>query len=227
MVAVIGDIHGCFYTLLNLFNQIKLKYGNISIYAVGDLVDRGKFSFEVINFIIQEKIFFTPGNHDYMFLHGLSGINSSLNLSWIYNGREDTIDSYIGKEEFIPEHLNLIKSAPLCYNLEDCFISHAGISNFFKERFVAKKRWSELNHLIEENKFSDHGVLWTRDELLNIGKLQIVGHTKQDNVKYIEDSNALYIDTGCCIGGGLTSVIVNKNRIIDVIQMPTQSIDIE
>ncbi|MBL7934629.1 MAG: diadenosine tetraphosphatase, partial [Bacteroidia bacterium] len=35
------------------------------------------------------------------------------------------------------------------------------------------------------------------------------------------------IDTGCCVGGGLTAVIIDKNRIIDVIQVPTQSIDIE
>ena len=51
MVAVIGDIHGCLYTLQNLVEQIRQKYPSIEIYAVGDFVDRGNFSYEVIEFI--------------------------------------------------------------------------------------------------------------------------------------------------------------------------------
>ena len=48
MVAVIGDVHGCYYTLKQLVEKIKAKYPDISIYCVGDLVDRGNFSCEVI-----------------------------------------------------------------------------------------------------------------------------------------------------------------------------------
>jgi serine/threonine protein phosphatase 1 len=69
MVAVIGDVHGCFYTLVELFNTIREKYQNIPVYCVGDLVDRGNHSFETMEFVINEKIKFTPGNHDYMFYH--------------------------------------------------------------------------------------------------------------------------------------------------------------
>ena len=51
MIAVIGDVHGCYYTLVELYNNIKNKFPNIEIYAVGDFIDRGNNSFEVMEFI--------------------------------------------------------------------------------------------------------------------------------------------------------------------------------
>jgi serine/threonine protein phosphatase 1 len=47
MIAVIGDIHGCFLTLQKLVQKLKTDFPRITIYSVGDLVDRGNFSYEV------------------------------------------------------------------------------------------------------------------------------------------------------------------------------------
>ncbi len=69
MIAVIGDIHGCYHTLTRLYKEIKTKHPDIPIYSVGDLVDRGKFSFEVVEFIKENEIVFTAGNHDLMFYY--------------------------------------------------------------------------------------------------------------------------------------------------------------
>ncbi len=55
MIAVIGDVHGCYYTLKQLVDKIRKKYPAISIYCVGDLVDRGNYSFEVIDFVTLRK----------------------------------------------------------------------------------------------------------------------------------------------------------------------------
>ncbi len=71
MVAVIGDIHGCFHTLRELVHNIRDKYPEAVIYSVGDLVDRGKYSLETIEYIKRSEIKFTPGNHDLMFAHFL------------------------------------------------------------------------------------------------------------------------------------------------------------
>ncbi len=129
MVAVIGDIHGCYFTLKELVSQIKNKYPDIKLYSVGDLVDRGNFSYEVINFIVSEKIRFTPGNHDYMFYYFIHEPGSEMGGIWIYNGSETTVQSYRDKVSDMYKHLDMIIKAPLFYNLDDCFISHA--RNFF------------------------------------------------------------------------------------------------
>ena len=87
MVAIIGDVHGCFYTMVELYNRVLEKYKDIPIYCVGDLVDRGNNSFEVMEFVMNEKMLFTPGNHDYMFYHFFKDPSSVFARSWVFNGK--------------------------------------------------------------------------------------------------------------------------------------------
>lgn len=228
MVAVIGDIHGCYHTLVELYNGIREKYNRIPIYTVGDLVDRGNHSYEVIKFVLDEKILFTPGNHDYMFYHFFKDPTSVFARSWIYNGNEMTLESYEAHEEALFNHIDAIKSAPLFYNLDDCFISHAGISQDFGTILTSdfKENLSVLNEIIFNNYRNDNGVLWTRNQLLDIGKMQVVGHTKQKEIVWDESANALYIDTGACVGNNLSAVIIENNEVIEVLSQKTNLNDI-
>ena len=133
MIAVIGDIHGCFHTLQELVERIKRNYSGIKIYCVGDLVDRGSYSFESVDFIINEGIITTSGNHDFMFYYSITEPDNFIGKSWIFNGYEPTLASYSHKQDRLDEHLNFIISRPVFINLNDCFISHAGISAYFKK----------------------------------------------------------------------------------------------
>lgn len=229
MVAVIGDIHGCSYTLERLYDQIIKEHGEIPVYSVGDLVDRGNNSYETIEFIIKKDISFTPGNHDYMFYHFFKNPSSIFARSWLFNGSENTLESYERHEEAVFPHIEAIKKAPFFFNLDDCFISHAGISNQFKKFFSKNnilENENELADIIDTNYKNDSGVLWSRDRLMNIGKLQIVGHTKQKDVFLDEEANAAYIDTGACVGNKLSAVIVEKNSIINILEEKTHLNDI-
>ncbi|MDZ7765649.1 MAG: metallophosphoesterase [Melioribacteraceae bacterium] len=228
MVAIIGDIHGCYYTLLDLYSKIREKYNKIPIYSVGDLVDRGNYSYDVVKFVLEEKILFTPGNHDYMFYHFFKDPSSVFARSWIFNGSEKTLESYEEHEEALFSHIDSIKKAPLYYNLDDCFISHAGISSIYQNHFVDSldDDLTVLNEQVYKDFRSDSGVLWTRDELLNLGKLQVVGHTKHQEIVYDESSNTVYIDTGACVGNTLSAVIVEQNNIEEVISQKTHLNDI-
>jgi len=228
MVCVIGDIHGCFNTLQLLYRQINERYPSVPIFSVGDLVDRGNFSYEVVQFILDKNISFTPGNHDYMFYHFFENPSSFFARSWVFNGYKKTLDSYYNREETLIQHIAAIKSSSLYYNTYDCFISHAGISNVFKNNFkpIIGENLSLLNQYIIENYNSEHGILWTRDQLLNIGKLQVVGHTKQNEVVLDQSAQALYIDTGVEIGNKLTAVIIDDNEVIETISQNTVLKDI-
>jgi len=229
MVAVIGDVHGCFYTLKDLVSNIKVKYPNIEIYCVGDLVDRGNFSYQVIEFIKAENIKFTTGNHDLMFYHFVHHPGSEMGRIWIYNGSEPTVNSYKDKVEEMHKHLELIIKAPLFFDLPDCFISHAGISTYYKSRLPRKvlSNIEQVNKIMNENIMNDHGILWTRDSLMNLGKLQVVGHTRQKEVYHNKKNNAVYIDTSVYTGNKLSSIIVRDSEIIDILDVPTYKRDIE
>jgi serine/threonine protein phosphatase 1 len=228
MLAVIGDIHGCFYTLSELYSNLREKYPRIPVYCVGDLVDRGNHSREVINFIISNKIKFTPGNHDYMFFHYYSQPSSVFARSWIYNGSETTVESYKEFNELIYKHIKIIASAPFFINTKDCFISHAGLSNKYRNELLPdfENKNDKLKQLIQRDFTTDIGILWTRDKLLNIGKLQIVGHTRKKDVILELDSNSLYIDTGACGGNKLSAVVIEKNEIVEILEEKTHLNDI-
>jgi len=228
MIAVIGDIHGCFFTLKKLYVSILNKYPDISVYSVGDLVDRGNYSFEVVDFIKKNKITFVAGNHDYMFYYFIKHPSSPLGRSWIYNGSETTLDSYSNRYAEMQRHLNFIIKAPLTLDLFDCFLSHAGISNYYSRKLGKNplQNRKKMVDIVESDLNNDHGVLWTRDKLLNLNKLQIVGHTRFEDVYYDKSSNAVYVDTAACSGNKLSAVIVNESNIVDKISVSTDSKDI-
>ena len=223
MVAVIGDVHGCYYTLKQLVEKIKYKYPDINIYCVGDLVDRGNNSFEVIEFVVAEKIQFTIGNHDFMFYSNMRDPFSLMAKSWNYNGAETTLASYKDKLNRMDEHLDLIINSPLFFNLDDCFISHAGISKSLKDKLPENFLSNDetLKEILSNDLYNQNSIIWARGDLLNIGKLQVVGHTHRKEVFFDKDANAIYIDTTAYGNNKLTSVIVDQNRLIDTLEEKT------
>ncbi len=228
MVAVIGDVHGCYYTLAGLYDKIRAKYNSIPIYCVGDLVDRGNNSYEVFLFVLEKQIKFTPGNHDYMFYHFFKDPASIFARSWVFNGNETTLESYENHEQAVFKHIDIIKSAPLVYNLDDCHITHAGIAAEYETNIPKNYREDQnvLEKIIYNDYKNDDGVLWARGKLLNIGKLQVVGHTKHREITFDKEANAIYIDTGACVGNKLSAIIVENNEVLDRIEENTHLSDI-
>ncbi|MFC2093657.1 metallophosphoesterase family protein [Bacteroidota bacterium] len=218
-VAVIGDIHGCYYTLLNLFERIKDEC--TQVFTVGDLIDRGHYSKEVVQFCIDNNIMPVRGNHEDMLINA---IGNSGNISakreqdidlYFYNGGNKTQKSYINskhkkdfdvfkKELKSNGHLNWIKSLPLKYESKVLVISHAGI--------------------IEGG--DEQTILWNRNIPSRLKKLQIFGHTHLDEVDYIEEY-FVNIDTACVYGNKLSALILEKStaKIIDIEQEELNSQD--
>ena len=229
MIAVIGDIHGCYYTLTELVEKINDKYPSIKIYSVGDLVDRGNFSYEVIEFVKSQNIRFTPGNHDYMFCYFIRQPGSQMANVWLYNGYEKTLASYNRHNDEVSAHLDLIMQVPLFLNLKDCFISHAGISKYYESILPEyfQSDLSILGNIIRNDLEKSESILWTRGELLNIGKLQVVGHTRREKVEFKKKNNVVYIDTSVYLMNKLSAVIIEDNNILDILSVATKAEDMK
>jgi Calcineurin-like phosphoesterase. len=218
MVAVVGDIHGCFSTFRSLLNKIWEKYPGIEIYSVGDLVDRGRYSKDVVEFFRQNNFGFCIGNHEQMFFHFVEKTNPDIAFNWIRNGYEATLFSYEKEIDLLNIHVNFIKNAPLYINLPDCFISHAGIGKNYKKKLNGNILIgsAEFDSIIKKDVSEDDGIVWTREELLDIGKLQVVGHSRKPEVVYKKENNSVYIDTSAFTGNGLSAVIVEQSRIVEI-----------
>src|SRR4030042_6559285 len=99
MYYIIGDIHGYFKRLVNLFNNLKTHVKeNDTIIFLGDYIDRGAHSYEVIDFLVSTSrtpgpaTVFLKGNHEDMLMSYLRGEDQ--NGLYIYNGGGGTDRRY-------------------------------------------------------------------------------------------------------------------------------------
>lgn len=185
----IGDIHGCHKTTEALLNKLDDYQGRKFVF-VGDYIDRGPASKEVVDLLLefkQEKdCVFLRGNHEQMLLDAYEGKEESL---WMMNGGEDTLDSY-GKDSIQPlpeEHFDFYKNTLPYYDTEDYFFVHAGLS-------PAKTIAESIDDPEEQKEF-----LWERSHLNAIDnnweKTVIFGHTPRPQP--LVRNNMIGIDTGC------------------------------
>ena len=98
-VWVIGDVHGFNKTFRQLVAKLELTIDD-RVVLLGDLIDRGPDSFDVIRFAREDpRIHCIKGNHEAMMTE-----NFDLELiahpdqdmaKWLYNGGHETVASYI------------------------------------------------------------------------------------------------------------------------------------
>lgn len=90
----IGDVQGCYEPLMRLLEHIHFDDRRDRLWFVGDLVNRGPHSLEVLRFIkklpIEPRI--TLGNHDLHLLGKLSGLTSR-------NKPDDTMQAILEADE--------------------------------------------------------------------------------------------------------------------------------
>ena len=221
-IFAIGDIHGCLNELTSLHKKIfthdKFDVKNDLIIYLGDYIDRGKNSKEVINQILKLKnnkikTLNLMGNHDEFMIDFLFNKKNNIE-NWLNFGLDQTIRSYgIEVVNFIKdgfgddivsqlrntllnkmseEHINFFKNLELSFATEKYLFVHAGID--------PKKR-------IEDQ--ARHDFLWSRskdffDKDFKAEKIIVHGHTPEENI--ISNPHRINIDTGCYFSGKLSCV---------------------
>lgn len=116
----IGDIHGCFRTLQALLERINFDPARDRIWLVGDLVNRGRHSLEVLRwaYSLGERCTCVLGNHDLFLLAKARGIGK--------DRRNDTLGEILGaKDRF--DLLDWLRSRPLLHMEGDYVLVHAGL----------------------------------------------------------------------------------------------------
>lgn len=198
-IFAIGDIHGCFDKLQALMDKIDIDLESDILVFIGDYIDRGKHSFEVVQYLIDLKkrfqnIIFLKGNHEEMLEKYLSGHDK---LTYLVNGGQQALDSYMNNcrqpdgPQIPREHLAFLGSLQLFYQTDDYIFVHAGLKN---------KVPLEMQN-------SDD-LLWIRSKFIkseyNFGKQVVFGHTPLPEP--LVQPNKIGIDTGAVYGGKLTCV---------------------
>ncbi len=211
-IIAIGDIHGEFDLLKSLIKKLNKEY-NLNDYQIvflGDYIDRGEKSFEVVDYLIDFKkeydCIFLKGNHEDMLFNYLNATSYNDEELFLYNGGLKTINSYkeagydFQWDELPEEHGKFYESLKLIHETEDYFFVHAGIDPHIRD--------------------NPYAYLWIRgpfiNSKINFGKLVIFGHTIHED-PLVQD-NKIGIDTGAFYYGKLTSVVLPEKKFISVIK---------
>ena len=133
-INIIGDIAGRYDELLLLLD--KMPEADL-ILSVGDLVDRGPKSKEVIEwFMGNENAEAVYGNHEDLFIEGV--VKRDL-WCWFSNGGSATVKSYaepgqsdLNEIDIPADHIEWLQTRPMYFQTDDLFVSHAPVTGSLK-----------------------------------------------------------------------------------------------
>ena len=117
---VIGDIHGCWETLQRLLERIEWKPERDELWLVGDLVNRGPSSLEVLRWAHEhsERLVAVLGNHDLHLLARAAGVAEAK--------EEDTLDEVLAAPDR-DELLGWLRARPLVHRFGPFVMVHGGL----------------------------------------------------------------------------------------------------
>lgn len=206
---VIPDVHGCAKTLEKLVCETLDFTRADELYLLGDLIDRGSGSRQVIDFIINLRnegyhVRSVRGNHEEMFLNACRDRN--LFRLWMINGGGETLASF-GAEDAcdIPiDYRRFCADLPYFIQTDDFIIVHAGLNLDLPNPFLDTET-----------------MLWTRHQVgdrdILGGRRIVCGHTPvpQTRIRAGLESDCIMLDNGCVyVGvpglGSLTALELNS-----------------
>lgn len=201
---LVGDAHGCFTKLRRKLDAIGFDESVDRLFSVGDLVDRGPESAEVLHWLDEPWFHAIRGNHEEMLLEYHAG--SGCPLTYAQNGGAWAIGMI--PSERLP-YVDALGSLPLAIELETdaglVVLVHANVVN---ERWapVAEKLRDEslpardMSCLQTALQWDRSRVDWrdvTRvDDVIAV----VVGHTPLEEPAWL--GNVLHIDCGAWLKGG-------------------------
>jgi serine/threonine protein phosphatase 1 len=199
-LIAIGDVHGCVHALDEVLEAIGPAASDRIVF-LGDLIDQGKESREVLERIIRLRdecdVTLIQGNHEEM-MYAARESEPALRY-WENCGGVATLNSYRfgAKLDDIPaEHWALLDSCLPYFETDQFIFTHA---NYYANLPMDEQpeyalRWE----LFDPNKELPHCS----------EKRVVVGHTEQKNSEILDLGYAMCIDTACWKYGWLTAIDV-------------------
>jgi serine/threonine protein phosphatase 1 len=192
---VISDIHGMYDLFRKTLEDNKYNPKEDKLILLGDYIDRGEKSYEVVKFIQtlqrDNDVIALKGNHEDMAENAILTRDNSL---WFYNGGQETVLSYLLHDKDITDDLNWLSSLPIFYKEGDLFFVHAGVNPAYS-----------FKHQNKED------MLWIRKEFFLHPKKYaytvIFGHTPITREPYHTsiNNNTVDIDAGAVFTGHMTA----------------------
>ena len=206
---IIGDVHGCYNTLIHLLKQLPI---DANLVFLGDLCDKGNFSKETIEFVINNNYPCVKGNHEYLlYNHITNALYHDKHATWSNNkayGGHKSIESYKDSPDVLVKHLKWIETLPTCIEIGKYFITHGFGLPYYRRK---DKKESQRKLFVNRVDIDDYKEDW--EDFTNYDVVNIFGHCNFDEV--LVGDNYYGIDTGCVYGNKLTAIQLGTMKLFE------------
>jgi serine/threonine protein phosphatase 1 len=217
-VYAIGDVHGCLDRLQALHELITEDLAARPAAAavlvhLGDYVDRGPDSAGVVaRLAAGAPLPDVPtvnlmGNHEHMMLAAVATGETEATELWLANGGADSLLSWGVPRSAQPKEWSSYLPKPHLVFLRDLAVRHAVGGYLFVHAGIRPG--------IPLERQSRHDLMWIREPFLSFkdpfGPVVVHGHTPRHEP--VVRPNRIGIDTGAVMGGMLTCVVLEDDRL--------------
>ncbi len=209
---VIGDVHGCYYTLMQLIDKLEK---DAMLIFVGDLIDKGNFSKEVVEFVMNDQHQCILGNHEALMLEHIEGVlNGDKSPEWSskkYFGGYKTIASYKDDYKILQKHMAWMRELPRYIEIEKFFITHAFGLPYYRRRDMSYSHKALMsNRPLDKQEWG-----WDWEEgYEEYDVVNIYGHEVVDEID--TSKKQIGIDTGCVYGKSLSAIELGSMKVVSV-----------
>jgi len=205
---VVGDIHGHVDELSLLLTHHEFRKDRDRLFSVGDLIDRGPNSVEVVR-LSQEPWFFpVRGNHEQLMIDAVCSGHFS---DWIINGGDWCLEV---EQDALRKMVRVVQQWPFAITINHGSGKRIGICH----AQPPIKRWSNIG-AVAHDALACYEMLWSRSRIYNKEASPIesvdwvfCGHTPLEQVTVL--GNTIFIDTGVFLGSGHLTVL-NLDQYIE------------
>lgn len=191
----VSDIHGCFFTFREILNKINFSKDD-TLYLLGDYINKGKRSKEVIDFIIDlqnegYKIKILRGNHEQILLDSIKRKNR-------IEATPETLNSFgINRlKDLDKKYIDWFFGLKFFYKTSDFIFVHAGI-DFNK----SKPLKSRMKMLWIRDWYHSINYNWLKSKTIIHGHTPISENQIRERLENIKSTQVLAIDNGCVLKG--------------------------
>jgi hypothetical protein len=202
---IVGDVHGCYEELLQLMEKVNYQSSTDRLIFVGDLINKGPQSLDVLEFAENANAEVVVGNHELRFLEYL---RNPLVGNYVLH----ELKHRMGKRlSFWKDYL---ESMPAFIEEDDFLVVHAGLQPGAHPKDTAIdilttiRTWDGLGD--DLNHWNDPA--WF--ELYEGDKHVVYGHWAANGLT--RHSKVTGLDSGCVYGNALSCLIMPENRIVQV-----------
>ncbi|CAH1232777.1 bis(5'-nucleosyl)-tetraphosphatase PrpE [asymmetrical]-like [Branchiostoma lanceolatum] len=207
-VFLIGDVHGCYDEMMELLHKADALRDDTVVIFVGDMVNKGPKSWEVLDFLRRSKVYAVKGNHED---HVLREYDKSKDPGYKLPPKYTWVGKLTSEEAEYLRELPYTISLPT-YNV---IVVHAGLvpgrpleeqSNY---EMMTMRNVVKTADGFEARKRATEGQPWAAEWT---GPQHIVfGHDAVRRLQLYDHATGL--DTGCLYGGNLTGLfLLGKER---------------